>query len=125
MSFKIEDTAGSKSIVMFNHLGLQMPNVWKISFLAKELGIKCDMKFLDFSKDEQKQAPHINLNPNGRIPTIIDNNNDFVVWESNAIMIYLAERYDNNNEHGFMGATVEERMQVLQWLFFQGSGQGN
>ena len=45
------------------------------------------VRFLDFNKMEQKQSPHIDYNPNGRIPTLVDrNNNDFPVWESNAMM---------------------------------------
>lgn len=83
------------------------------------------MKLLDFNKDEQKQSPHIDFNPNGRIPTLVDpNNGNFSVWESNAIMMYLMNRYDSDNTTGFMGTTPEEKTQVLQWLFFQASGQG-
>lgn len=114
-----------KPMLMFNHVGLHMPNAWKICFLMKEIGLKCDMKYLDFNKNEQKQSPHIDYNPNGRIPTLVDhNNNDFPVWESNAILMYLTERYDPENKMQFMGATSEEKIQVIQWLFFQASGQG-
>jgi glutathione S-transferase len=81
--------------------------------------------FLDFNKNEQKQSPHINYNPNGRIPTLVDrNNNDFPVWESNAILLYLMDQYDPENKSGFMGSSSEEKAQVIQWLFFQASGQG-
>jgi glutathione S-transferase len=114
-----------KPLLMFNHVGMHMPNIWKICFLVKELGLKCDMKFLDFYKNEQKQSPHIGYNPNGRIPTLVDgNNDDFPVWESNAILMYLMERYDSENKTGFMGTTPDEKAQVIQWLFFQASGQG-
>ena len=80
-------------------------------------------------------------NPNGRIPTLIDhNNNDFTIWyvswrmcslssahslaprESNAIMQYLVEKYDT--EHKISVSNFEEKMLQLQWLFFQSSGQG-
>jgi glutathione S-transferase len=114
-----------KAMVVFNHVGMHMPNVWKICFLLKELELKVDMKLLDFNKNEQKQAPHINYNPNGRIPTLVDPNNDnFPVWESNAILLYLMDRYDKENKTGFLGGTPEEKAQVMQWLFFQASGQG-
>ncbi|KFA51367.1 hypothetical protein S40293_03279 [Stachybotrys chartarum IBT 40293] len=112
-------------VLMFNHVGMHMPNAWKICFLVKELGLECDMQFLDFTKNEQKKAPHIDYNPNGRIPTLVDrNNNNFPVWESNAILMYLMDRYDSENKTGFLGTTPEEKAQVIQWLFFQASGQG-
>ncbi|KEY74604.1 hypothetical protein S7711_05035 [Stachybotrys chartarum IBT 7711] len=111
-------------VLMFNHVGMHMPNAWKICFLVKELGLECDMQFLDFTKNEQKKAPHIDYNPNGRIPTFVDrNNNNFPVWESNAILMYLMDRYDSENKTGFLGTTPEEKAQVIQWLFFQASGQ--
>jgi len=114
-----------KPMLMFNHVGMHMPNVFKLCFLMKELNLECDMKFLDFNKNEQKQSPHIDYNPNGRIPTLIDrNNNDFPIWESNAILMYLMNQYDAENTTGFMGRTAEEKAQVMQWLFFQASGQG-
>lgn len=112
-------------MLLFNHVGMHMPNIWKLCFLMKELGLECDMKFLDFNKMEQKQSPHIDYNPNGRIPTLVDrNNNDFPVWESNAILLYLMDRYDPENKSQFMGSSAEEKAQVIQWLFFQASGQG-
>lgn len=83
------------------------------------------VRFLDFNKMEQKQSPHIDYNPNGRIPTLVDrNNNDFPVWESNAILMYLMDQYDAENKSGFMGSLPEEKAEVIQWLFFQASGQG-
>ncbi|KAH7309841.1 glutathione S-transferase [Stachybotrys elegans] len=102
-----------------------MPNAWKICFLMKDLGLQVDMRFLDFTKNEQKQSPHIDYNPNGRIPTLVDNNNGgFPVWESNAIMMYLMDQYDSENKTGLLGGSPAEKAQVIQWLFFQASGQG-
>jgi glutathione S-transferase len=60
-----------------------------------------------------------------QIPTLVDhNNNNFPIWESNAIILYLASRYDPDNAHGFLGNSAEDKAQVMQWLFFQASGQG-
>ena len=70
-------------------------NGWKPVIFLEEAGIEYDLTHIDFSKNEQKAPDYINrLNPNGKIPTIIDHsNNDFVVFESGAILWYLAEKY--------------------------------
>jgi len=99
------------------------PNGWKVANFLSELGLTYESIYMDFGALEQKTSPHVDLNPNGRIPTIIDHtNNDFVLWESNAILTYLAERYDT--EHKFSASTEEDKYKQLQWLFFQSSGQG-
>lgn len=82
-----------------------------------------ESKYLDFAKGEQKSAEHTALNPNGRIPTLVDHkNNDFTVWESNAILLYLVDRYDP--EHKLSVTDEKDKYALLQWLFFQASGQG-
>ncbi|KAH9919705.1 glutathione S-transferase C-terminal-like protein [Fomitopsis serialis] len=99
------------------------PNGWKVAYVLAELGLDYESKYLDFSKLEQKGPEHVKYNPNGRTPTLIDHgNNDFVVWESNAIMVYLVEKYDT--EHKISVSDADEKAQQLQWLFFQASGQG-
>ncbi|KZT69092.1 glutathione S-transferase [Daedalea quercina L-15889] len=110
-----------KQFTLFTHvLG---PNGWKVAFVLAELGLEYEPKYLDFSKQEQKSSEHTKYNPNGRIPTLIDHgNNDFDIWESNAIMTYLVEKYDT--EHKISVSNFEEKIQQLQWLFFQASGQG-
>ncbi|KZS93998.1 glutathione S-transferase [Sistotremastrum niveocremeum HHB9708] len=114
-----------KPFTLFNHVGMHMPNIVKLCILMKELKLPYECKYLDFTKNEQKESPHIDYNPNGRIPTLVDHtNNDFPVWESNAIMLYIMSRHDPENKSGFMGDTPEEKAQVMQWLFFQASGQG-
>ncbi|EPT00878.1 hypothetical protein FOMPIDRAFT_85983 [Fomitopsis schrenkii] len=99
------------------------PNGWKVAFVLAELGLDYEPKYLDFGKQEQKGPEHTNFNPNGRIPTLVDHgNNDYDIWESNAIMQYLVEKYDT--EHKISVSNFEEKFQQLQWLFFQSSGQG-
>ncbi|KAI0648014.1 glutathione S-transferase [Trametes meyenii] len=99
------------------------PNGWKVAIVLEELGLNYKSLYLDFSKNEQRSPEHLRYNPNGRIPTLIDHkNNDFAIWESNAIILYLVEKYDT--EHKFSVENFEERAQLLQWLFFQASGQG-
>ena len=95
----------------------------KVAILLEELGLTYESIYLDFGKNEQKQPPHINYNPNGRIPTIIDHKNgDFVLWESDAILLYLVDKYDT--EKRFTVTDENEKHLINQWLFFQASGQG-
>ncbi|OCH84432.1 glutathione S-transferase [Obba rivulosa] len=99
------------------------PNGWKVAFVMAELGLTYESIYLDFRKGEQKAPEHTKYNPNGRIPTIIDHHNDdFVVWESAAILMYLVEKYDT--EHKISVTDPKEKIIQLQWLAFQISGQG-
>jgi glutathione S-transferase len=98
----------------------ETPNGWKISIALEELGLPYQVKALKISTGEQKQDWYLALNPNGRIPTIVDHENDgFVVFESGAILIYLAEKTGR-----LMPADVKGRSLVMQWLMFQMAGIG-
>ena len=95
----------------------------KVAPVLKALGLTYEHVFLDLLKQEQKGAEHTQFNPNGRIPTLIDHTNgDFAVWESNAILLYLVDKYDT--EKKFSVTDEKERASMIQWLFFQASGQG-
>ncbi|EMD31037.1 hypothetical protein CERSUDRAFT_163548 [Gelatoporia subvermispora B] len=99
------------------------PNGWKIAFALAELGLTYEPIYLDFRKGEQKKPEFTQYNPNGRIPAVIDHHNDdFVVWESAAILTYLVETYDP--EHKISVSDPKEKIIQLQWLSFQISGQG-
>lgn len=96
------------------------PNGWKISVMLEELGIDYELNAVDLSSNEQKSKSFTAINPNGRIPAIIDTQeNDLTIFESGAIMIYLAEKYGR-----FMPNEIAGRYQVIQWLMFQMSGIG-
>jgi GSH-dependent disulfide-bond oxidoreductase len=96
------------------------PNGWKISIALEEMGLKYTFKHINLSAQEQKQDWYMKLNPNGRIPTIIDHDNgDFVVFESGAILMYLAEKTGK-----FMPQDLKGRSLVVQWLMFQMAGIG-
>ena len=91
------------------------PNGWKISITLEELGLPYSVRHIRLDKKEQKEPWYLKINPNGRIPTIIDHDNgDFAVFESGAIMIYLAEKTGK-----LMPRDVKGRSTVIQWLMFQ------
>ncbi|MEX0285399.1 MAG: glutathione S-transferase family protein, partial [Paracoccaceae bacterium] len=95
-------------------------NGWKPLIFLHEGEIDYDMVPISFSKKEQKAPDYVKLNPNGRIPTIVDRGNgDFAVFESGAILWYLAEKYDM-----FLSHDPKERSETLQWLMFQMGGIG-
>jgi GST-like protein len=96
------------------------PNGWKISIALEELGLDYTVHALDLGALDQKQPEYLALNPNGRIPTIVDRDaDDFVVFESGAILIYLAEKTGR-----LMPTDPAGRSRVIQWLMFQMSGVG-
>jgi len=96
------------------------PNGHKISCTLEELTLEYEVKPVNLAKGEQKEPEYLALNPNGRIPTIVDHDNDdFVVFESGAIMIYLAEKTGK-----LMPTDEKGRSRVIQWLMFQMAGIG-
>ena len=96
------------------------PNGWKASATLEELGLPYNLKPIDITTGIQKEAAYTEVNPNGRIPAIVDHDEDgLAVFESGAIMIYLAEKTGR-----LMPADVKGRSEVIQWLMFQMGGLG-
>jgi GST-like protein len=96
------------------------PNGHKISIALEELELTYTLHALELSTNEQKQPWFLAINPNGRIPAIVDRAEDnFAVFESGAILIYLAEKTGELMPTDFKG-----RSKVLQWLMFQMGGVG-
>jgi GST-like protein len=96
------------------------PNGHKVSIVLEELGLPYTVHALSFDKKEQKSEDFLKINPNGRIPAIVDRaNGDFAVFESGAILIYLAELSGR-----LMPTDPKGRSVVLQWLMFQMGGIG-
>ncbi len=96
------------------------PNGWKASVALEELGLPYNVRAIDLSKGEQRTEAYRRLNPNGRIPTIVDrDNDDFTVFESGAILMYLAEKTGR-----LMPSDAKGRSLVVQWLMFQMGGIG-
>ncbi len=96
------------------------PNGYKVSIALEELGLPYKVHALSLTNLDQKQDWFLKINPNGRIPAIIDRaNDDFVVFESGAILIYLAEQTGK-----LLPSDPKGRSLVLQWLMFQMGGVG-
>lgn len=96
------------------------PNGWKASVTLEELGLPYETKFVNIGNGEQKEPNFLAINPNGRIPAIIDREaDDLAVFESGAIMIYLAEKAGQ-----LLPEDPRGRTQVIQWLMFQMGGIG-
>lgn len=95
-------------------------NGWKPLIFLHEAEVEYELTHVQFSNKEQKAPAYLQLNPNGRIPTIVDRgNSDFVVFESGAILWYLAEKYQK-----FLPQDPNTKSETLQWLMFQMGGVG-
>ncbi len=90
------------------------PNGRKISIMLEELELEYNVHKIDITKGEQFTPEFIAINPNSKIPAIIDRDTDITVFESGAILIYLAEKTGK-----FLPTAQKERFQVLEWLMFQ------
>ncbi|KAL0486237.1 glutathione S-transferase [Acrasis kona] len=107
-----------KQITLWTHVG--GPNGWKVNALLRELNVSFESKYVEFSN---KDPEFLKVQPNGRIPVIIDHNrNDKVLWESVAILLYLVHHYDKDNKLWF--TNEDEISDAHQWLLFQASGVG-
>jgi GST-like protein len=96
------------------------PNGYKASIMLEETGLPYTSRHIQLGEKEQKQDWFLKINPNGRIPAIIDHDNDdFAVFESGAILIYLAEKSGK-----FLPSDPKQRSRVMQWLMFQMGGIG-
>lgn len=95
------------------------PNGWKASIALEEMALPYTVHPVDILAGDQKQADFLRLNPNGRIPVIVDRDENITLFESGAIMIYLAETSGR-----FLAHDKRTRAQVIQWLMFQMGGVG-
>jgi len=96
------------------------PNGWKISVALEELGLPYQVRAVNLLGNEQKKPEFLALNPNGRIPVIVDHDNEgFVLFESGAILLYLAEKTGR-----LMPKDRKDYFIAQQWLMFQMGGVG-
>jgi GST-like protein len=100
---------------------LPTPNGVKVSIALEEMGLPYEAHLVDFAKNDQTTPEFLSLNPNNKIPAIIDPNGPngapLALFESGAILIYLAEKTG-------MLLPAANRYEVLQWLMFQMGGVG-
>ena len=95
------------------------PNGYKISIALEEMALPYTVHPVNLKAQEQKQPAFLAINPNGRIPAIVDDEGEFAVFESGAILIYLAEKCGK-----LLPADRRGRSLVLQWLMWQMGGLG-
>ncbi|KAJ9149222.1 Glutathione-s-transferase theta, gst [Pleurostoma richardsiae] len=97
------------------------PNPWKVAIILEELGLPYELVQTPFS--EIKKEPFISLNPNGRLPAMIDpNRDDITLFESGAIIDYLVDVYDEDAKLHY--TSFREKYLTRSWEHFQMSGQG-
>ena len=105
----------SKPITLYS---LATPNGQKVSIALEEMGLAYEAHTVDIRKEEQHDPEYLKLNPNGKIPTITDpegpGGEAITIMESGAILMYLADKSGQ-----FLSQNPKERMETLQWLFFQ------
>jgi glutathione S-transferase len=96
------------------------PNGYKASVMLEEVGLPYDVHYVNILEGDQKTPQFLAINPNGRIPAIVDREEDnFAVFESGAILVYLAEKTGK-----LLPIDRKGRSQVMQWLMFQMGGVG-
>ncbi|MCB2055139.1 MAG: glutathione S-transferase N-terminal domain-containing protein [Geminicoccaceae bacterium] len=95
------------------------PNGRKVSIMLEECGIEYVVHEIDIGKDQQFDRDFLKISPNNKIPAIVDRENGQSVFESGAILIYLAEKSGR-----FMAREAAARIATLEWLMFQMGGVG-
>jgi glutathione S-transferase len=86
--------------------------------LKEAYGLQYDYEGINIGKNIQKEPWFIDINPNGRIPALVDNSKGgFKIFESAAILLYLASRYDTERKFSFETGSTDES-EALQWIFF-------
>eukprot|EP00798_Chlamydomonas_sp_ICE-L_P004436 gene4436-14572_t len=116
--------AGSAPIQLYS---LGTPNGWKVSILLEELADAVDLDYdaynVDISKGEQFTSGFVDVNPNSKIPALVDkdgpNGKPIHLFETGSINLYLAEKYKK-----FLPTDIRLRSEVMNWCFWQMGGQG-
>ena len=97
---------------MIKLYGPKFGSAARCHILAKEIGLEYEEVFVDFEKGEQNSPEYLKLNPNGKVPCLVDG--DFILWESVAINIYLASKFKPE----LLGDSAEEKALIDQWSYW-------
>jgi GST-like protein len=95
------------------------PNGRKVSIALEELGLPYTVHAIDIGKDDQFKPEFLKVSPNNKIPAIVDRDNNFSLFESGAILMYLAEKTGK-----LMPKDLQTRYRVVEWLMWQMGGVG-
>ena len=100
------------------------PNGWKITIMLEECGLPYTVVPMQLGRGDQHQPDFLKLSPNGRMPAIVDHapadgGEPITMFESGAILIYLAEKSGR-----FMPTDIRGRLDVIQWVMWQMGGLG-
>ena len=121
--FPINTRWPSENPTVVQYYGFPTPNGIKVSIMLEELGIPYEVHRVTLKDADVKSPEYLSLNPNNKIPAIIDPNGPddepLALFESGAILMYLAEKTGK-----FYGANERERLLINQWLMFQMGGVG-
>jgi len=90
------------------------PRAFKVIALRNHLGIECETQFVDLGKGDQLTPEYVAMNPNKKMPMLEDDG--FVLWESNAILFYLASK---KPERGLWPSDVRRQADVIRWLAWE------
>jgi GST-like protein len=108
---------------VLQYYGLPTPNGVKVSIMLEETGLPYEAHLVDFAKNDQKSPEFLSLNPNGKIPAIIDpdgpGGKPIGLFESGAILLYLADKTKK-----FIPADPAQRWETIAWLMWQMGGLG-
>lgn len=107
---------------LFSHRSA--PNGFKVAIVLSELGLPYNNFFLDFNVGEHRAPEFVSVNPNARVPALIDHGMDnLAIWESGAILLHLVNKYyKETGESPLWSDNLADQAQINAWLFFQTSG---
>ncbi len=122
-SFPITKKWPAQSPDSIQYYGLPTPNGVKVTIMLEELGVPYEAHLVDFATNDQKSPEFESLNPNGKIPAIIDpdgpGGKPMGLFETGAILLYLADKYGK-----FIPADPAARWETIGWLMWQMGGLG-
>ncbi|HEY9849566.1 MAG TPA: glutathione S-transferase family protein [Leptolyngbyaceae cyanobacterium] len=104
------ETVGNQMLKLY---GSARSRATIVQWYLEELGIPFEFVMLDMQNGEHRQPEYLGINPMGKVPSIVDG--DLKLWESGAILLYLAEKYGN------VGTQPEQKAILAQWVLFANS----